>query len=1792
MGEEDVSPRQRLVQAKQRIKTWEGEYKATYGCAPDREAMAQAPEDVRHAYKTYRHYRKAAENSSLREAKRSIGGDEEALNHSSLGDLAGRVSCGDLDRIQEGTTGQEVVAGTPDPAELLTKDSEVCSVGERKDVSEDSCETKSSQITATASYSKPAAKFANKFSNTWGKHLNKGSYRPPPKEKEAQKETSLYSKMAENLRAKSTIKMRKSLSRTSSLNRSQSRPLLSRSFSQPSACSESNDASSELRLCCNGDSSIDKMKVDEEETLQESTSTPNAENTEVFASSFDGTVDELRPLSVFDALEPLCNTTFSSSYKNTTEESRPLGILNTMEPNSCTTPPAHKNTSKPKSVSVLDMMELDSLEKAPKFHEISGSTRPPVTQPISVLSALGQTRTSGLLGVKKRASLNLGWVARCTGTPVEDTIASEQTMPQDSWKMKLINKDWSEDNDKDEESQESAPITQDNDNSAPASVRNDTKPIKNTVKAVRNPRKKAANNAASKRTKKKVDPPLPTQSKAGRVLRTRSTRNAAKPNYTDLSDDEVGSVGGTSSQRGKGRGRFVDEDELWQDMGEREELDEEFEAEESMSNAVDEELGSFQSEPVGEAVCGRKRKKETIEELEEKGKIQCQWPPPKKKRIARKKAAAGGSSKKAGKENLPKIKRTSPKTKRTVRKRKKIEPEEEEEEEDEEEVDSPAIPTQPSNSTPSLEYDETEDIESHGTKTTKARGRYLTGEERMMKKISSGTVNNNFVRINLKKKVFVRGKKMMTGGKYRRQEWKKKQMMKSAESGNAAATKNLTCFKCGDFGHWARMCPGKRGDNLTPLEDYDENESTFLSLEEAASMAQGIKRVDSEKPVSKLYPSAKESEGVDDSAGAIGDDGTDMSNIPLPESQEEPGDGKVKEDETMNGEIATGEESKTIRGEVALSENTNQESTLGREGDTAGENQNTDSQQTSNEAEYDFRDSDNDIFDNLEEIECSEQEHEAASSTPRTQSNTSVPSSQSSTSVPPSQSSYWQERPTVEPLYSLNGGELIATPEEVHEALRMFGYPSFRPGQEEAVMRILSGQSTLLVLSTGSGKSLCYQLPAYLYSKHRSPCITLCVSPLVSLMEDQTMRLPKFLRAVCLHTHQNQTQRSQAITAIHSRAAHILLVSPEAVVASRTGGVLGTLLKELPPVAFACLDEAHCVSEWSHNFRPSYLRVCQVLRERLGVRTILGLTATARTATAVSIARHLLISDFSTGVIRGTSVPDNLQLSVSRDRNREEALVTLLRGDRFSECSSIIIYCTRRDECERVATLIRTQLLDPSKVDVKGNLKRSRGLSFDAEAYHAGLSSHRRQQVQKKFMSGKLRIVVATVAFGMGIDKSDVRGIIHFNMPRNVESYVQEIGRAGRDGEEAHCHLFLDDQDGRDIQELKRHIFANSLDRHTIRKLLSKIFKPCTCAKLKSLSSDGNDKGDDMSSNLPSSPGCSSSIVEDDGMVTTGGASDPFSVATTSSTCPKHEVAIPIDTVVEELDLPEENLETLLCYLELHQKDLIRINSHVYANCIVSCYGGPRQLVAVSRKCPPLAVAIALERQKGTDFSKSNRVSFPVVEVASRMGWNSKIVKRELKQLEWNTQDLQSGGKVKRSGVMVEMTDLSFHLEARGDLSDDERDQVLDAVYRRTQVQEQDQLRQLHYTYQLLRSVSHNTILFCCDSIDEERCSRLRTELREYFRCSKALLEVHIEDKVSVKPEVECGIRGSVRSFLSTYEDQQWTGRAVARVFHGIGSPNYPTETWGRVRRYWRQHLNTDFNALVSIATQEILRCK
>lgn len=410
----------------------------------------------------------------------------------------------------------------------------------------------------------------------------------------------------------------------------------------------------------------------------------------------------------------------------------------------------------------------------------------------------------------------------------------------------------------------------------------------------------------------------------------------------------------------------------------------------------------------------------------------------------------------------------------------------------------------------------------------------------------------------------------------------------------------------------------------------------------------------------------------------------------------------------------------------------------------------------------------------------------------------------------------------VSPLYSnVEGGSLELT-EEVLEALKLFGHQSFRFGQEKAIMRILNGQSTLLVLSTGTGKSLCYQLPAYLYRKHKK-CITLVISPLVSLMEDQIVNAPKFLKAACYHSNQTDKQHENILNLLKEDKIDLLLLSPETLVAGENTKGLTLLMPHLPPIAFACIDEIHCISQWSHNFRPSYLMLCRTLKEKLNVQTILGLTATATIVSRKSIQTLLDISD--DGTISNIPVPNNLILTASKDANRDTSLIYLLKSENFQTCNSIVVYCTRRDDCERVAGLIRTSL--QHSVQSSGSTKR-KNTSQIAEAYHAGLSAYQRKSIQKKFLTGDLRIIVATIAFGMGINNPNIRAVIHYNMPKSFESYVQEIGRAGRDGKLSHCHVFLDPE-GNDRFELQRQIYANSVDRHAIRKLLQKIFVPCSC---------------------------------------------------------------------------------------------------------------------------------------------------------------------------------------------------------------------------------------------------------------------------------------------------------------------------------------------------------------------------
>ncbi|KAF7210978.1 transcript variant X2 [Nothobranchius furzeri] len=810
--------------------------------------------------------------------------------------------------------------------------------------------------------------------------------------------------------------------------------------------------------------------------------------------------------------------------------------------------------------------------------------------------------------------------------------------------------------------------------------------------------------------------------------------------------------------------------------------------------------------------------------------------------------------------------------------------------------------------------------------------------------------------------------------------------------------------------------------------------------------------------------------------------------------------------------------------------------------------------------------------------------------------------------------------PPMEPLYHLTAdGKVRGAPDEVFAALRELGYQSFRPGQEKAIMRILSGFSTLVLLSTGMGKSLCYQLPAYLYAQ-RSKCITLVISPLVSLMDDQLSGLPAKLKAACIHSNMTMKQREAAIEKVKSGQVCVLLLSPEALVGGGGSGA-GCLpsAQELPPVAFACIDEAHCVSEWSHNFRPCYLRLCKVLRERLGVRCMLGLTATATLSTALDIAHHLDISDKDGIAVRSAAVPPNLNLSVSTDKEKDQALVSLLKGDRFGCLDSIIVYCTRREETVRVAALLRTCL---QGVLVKENTQTSSGseaqknpmgqrkkelarkkirkpLKWQAEAYHAGLSGSERRRVQNNFMCGELRIVVATVAFGMGLDKSDVRGIVHYNMPKSFESFVQEIGRAGRDGDPAHCHLFLNSE-GSDLHELRRHIYADTVDYYTIKKLIQKVFPACKCKQIQQkqqeLWKDVEDS--ELLEVMDVCDGRGAALADEQTSDSEGYLQGKRGEAEDGwpkeRVCHTHERAIPIQETVEALDIREEGLETLLCYLELHPQRFVELLHPTLSLCKVRCYDGPRQLRKITKICPPVAVALARRRMAGEQVERFNEVEFDVVEVADTMGWQLPVVKRGLRQLQWSTD--RGGG---RSGVLVEFSSLSFHFRSYGDLSDEEMDRVCHFLHGRVQDQERTQLFQLTACFKAFKSVAFQSVMSCMDGLEESRSLQLKKLLSEYFdkrdrdqrRSAEQPEELEELEKYKLS-EWENQIRADIRSFISIRSDEKFSGRAVARVFHGIGSPCYPAQIYGKDRRFWRKYIQFDFNQLIRMATQEILHFK
>jgi ATP-dependent DNA helicase RecQ len=332
------------------------------------------------------------------------------------------------------------------------------------------------------------------------------------------------------------------------------------------------------------------------------------------------------------------------------------------------------------------------------------------------------------------------------------------------------------------------------------------------------------------------------------------------------------------------------------------------------------------------------------------------------------------------------------------------------------------------------------------------------------------------------------------------------------------------------------------------------------------------------------------------------------------------------------------------------------------------------------------------------------------------------------------------------------------TLDEARAALRArFGFPDFRPGQERAVSAVLEGRDTLVVLPTGGGKSVCYQVPAMVL-----PGLTVVVSPLISLMKDQVDALTaRGIPATFVNSTLSSGEVSERMTRVSRGEVKLLYLAPERF----DVGTAAERLREVG-VSLLAIDEAHCISEWGHDFRPSYLRIAQV-RERLGWPQAVALTATATPHVRQDIARQLRLEQPET-IITGFD-RQNLRYHVVPTRteaDKEAALADVLRRHE----GVAIVYAATRRNVEKIA----------QKLERAG---------IAAAAYHAGLDDAHRHEVQDAFMSESVRAIVATNAFGMGIDKPNVRLVVHHAMPGTLEAYYQEAGRAGRDGQPAEVYL-------------------------------------------------------------------------------------------------------------------------------------------------------------------------------------------------------------------------------------------------------------------------------------------------------------------------------------------------------------------------------------------------------------------
>ena len=356
----------------------------------------------------------------------------------------------------------------------------------------------------------------------------------------------------------------------------------------------------------------------------------------------------------------------------------------------------------------------------------------------------------------------------------------------------------------------------------------------------------------------------------------------------------------------------------------------------------------------------------------------------------------------------------------------------------------------------------------------------------------------------------------------------------------------------------------------------------------------------------------------------------------------------------------------------------------------------------------------------------------------------------------------------------------------MHDTLQqVFGYPQFRPGQEAAVSAVLAGRSAAAIFPTGSGKSLCYQLSAVLL-----PHLTLVVSPLLALMQDQLGFLQRHgISAGSIDSAQSRDEANVVMARARSGELKILMISVERLKNERFRNFLHSV-----SISLLVVDEAHCISEWGHNFRPDYLKLPDYQRQfKIPQALLLTATATPKVIADMQVKFAIAPADvITTGFYRPNL---NLWVEPVTGLDKRRRLVEWMAA-RPNQPS--IVYVTLQKTAEQIAE----------------HLNRH---GIQAEAYHAGLPHDKREGIQRRFMGGQSNCIVATIAFGMGIDKSDIRNVVHFDLPKSIENYSQEIGRAGRDGQPSEC-LVLANRDSLNV--LENFVYGDTPEQAGIRLVL------------------------------------------------------------------------------------------------------------------------------------------------------------------------------------------------------------------------------------------------------------------------------------------------------------------------------------------------------------------------------------